>query len=52
MRVQAKTMQTARQAVIIYETEIITNIWASKELPQSKPISRSWRISGTMKKDG
>lgn len=31
-RLQANTVQTAREAVIIYETEITTNIWASKEL--------------------
>lgn len=45
-------MQTARQAVIIYEREITTNIWASKELPQNKSISRSQGISGTMRKEG
>lgn len=51
-RLQTNNMQTARQAVIIYEREITTNIWASKELPQSKSISRSRGISGTIRKDG
>jgi len=50
MRTEANTVQTARQAVIVYITEITTNIWTPKELPHSKPISRSQGISGTMKK--
>lgn len=45
-------MQMSRQTVISYETEITSNIWVSKALPLSKPISRSWGILGIKEKDG